>query len=150
MKNIRWVLPTLLLTACATFTPPISETSPPTRTVSDLPDPFQQLQGLWEVRSAQRGATPMNDKIGVRAHIDGNKFWFDGDSGFEILDVDTTVAPYRVDFWDKGTAVQGVYRIAGDTLVVCSAPPGVSRPSGLDSRANSRYIIFEAQRVREK
>ena len=86
----------------------------------------------------------------MRAHIEGNRFWFDGDPGFEILDVDTTVEPYRVDFWDKGTAVQGVFRIAGDTLVVCSAPPGVSRPSGLDSRANSRYITFEAQRVREK
>jgi len=92
----------------------------------------------------------MNDKIGVRAHIEGNRFWFDGDSGFEILDVDTTVEPYRVDFWEKGTAVQGVFRIASDTLVVCSAPPGVSRPTGLDSRAHSRYITFEAQRVREK
>jgi uncharacterized protein (TIGR03067 family) len=150
MKNVPWILATLLLTACATVTPPISVTSPATRALSDLPNQYQQLQGVWEVRSAQRGSTPMNDKIGVRAHIEGNRFWFDGDSGFEILDIDTTVEPYRVDFWEKGTAVQGVFRIASDTLVVCSAPPGVARPAGLDSRAHSRYITFEAQRVREK
>ena len=150
MKNIVWILATLLLTACAAVTPPISEASPSARTVSDLPDAYQQFQGVWEVRSAQRGAAPMDDKIGVRAHLEGNPFRFDGDSGFEIIDIDTSVEPHRIDFWEKGTAVQGVFRIAGETLVVCSAPPGVSRPTGLDSRANSRYITFEAQRVREK
>ena len=35
MKNIRWILTTLLLTACATVTPPISVTSPPTQVAAN-------------------------------------------------------------------------------------------------------------------
>ena len=147
MKAFPCLLATLALTACAAVTPPIATTPPAVRSANELPEAFQALQGVWVVKSAQRGSRPMPEKTGVNAHIEGNRFWFDGDSGHEVLDLDTSVAPFRMDFWGGGTAVQGVYRIDGNTLFVCSAPPGVSRPTGFDPRADSRYILMVAERA---
>ena len=150
MKALLCLLAALSLAACAAVTPPIATASPAVRAANELPEPFQALQGAWVVKSAHLGSTPMRDKIGVKAHIDGNRFWFDGDSGHEVLDLDASAAPFRIDFWERGTAVQGIYRIEGNTLSVCSAPPGVSRPDGFDSSTDSRYILFVAERVTGK
>jgi uncharacterized protein (TIGR03067 family) len=148
MKAIACLLATFALTACAAVTtPPIATAAPAVRAASELPGPFKELQGVWVVKSAQRGSRPMPDKTGVKAHIEGNRFWFEGDPGHEVLDLDTSAAPFRMDFWDGGTAVQGVYRIEGNTLFVCSAPPDVARPAGFDPRADSRYILMVAERA---
>lgn len=150
MKALLCLLATLTLAACAAVTPPIGTGTPAVRATTELPEAFRALQGVWVVKTAQRGSSPMREKIGVKAHVDGNRFWFDGDSGHEVLDLDASTAPNRIDFWGGGTAVQGVYRVEGDTLSVCSSPPGVSRPAGFDPRADSRYILFVAERVSEK
>jgi uncharacterized protein (TIGR03067 family) len=135
------------LTACAAATPPIATTAPAVRTANELPEAFQALQGVWVVKSAQRGSRPMPEKTGVKAHIAGNRFWFDGDSGHEVLDLDTSVAPFRMDFWGGGTAVQGRVPHRRQHLVCLLGAPGVSRPTGFDRAADSRYILMVAERA---
>jgi uncharacterized protein (TIGR03067 family) len=88
----------------------------------------------------------MPDKVGAIMHFEGNRFWFEGNRGFEIIDIDTATEPFRIDFWAGGSTVQGTFQIVGQTLVVCSAPPGVSRPNSLDPTVNPRYILSEAVR----
>jgi hypothetical protein len=88
----------------------------------------------------------MPEKIGVIMHIEGNRFWFAGDRGFELIDIDTSVTPYKIDFWEHGTAVQGVFKTDGAVFSVCSAPPGVARPASFDCSAHRRYILWEAVR----
>jgi hypothetical protein len=89
----------------------------------------------------------MADKTGTLMHFDGNRFWFEGDRGFEIFEIDATTEPFRIDYWEAGTAVEGIYKIVDSTLFECSAPPGVARPITFDPRADRRYICIEAQRT---
>lgn len=82
----------------------------------------------------------MSDKIGVEMHIEGNRFWFERDKGFELIELDDSVEPHRIDFWEGGTAVTGIYRVEGETIALCTAPPGFSRPTDFEPAFLSREI----------
>jgi len=143
------ILVPVLLVACSSGSLPISPGSPPARQLAELPEPYKALQGVWVVTRARLGSISTPERIGSEMHFEGNRFWFGGDSGFEIVDIDSTAKPSRIDFWESGSAVQGIYRIAGSTLTLCSSPPGSSRPKDLDRCDHPRYILVDAQRKPE-
>lgn len=135
-----------LLVGCAAGTPAIAPAAPVAREVTSLPAPYASLQGTWKVTRAQLGRFDAPERIGAVMHFDGNRFRFEGDQGFEVIDIDTSGEPYKIDFWEGGTAVQGVFKIVGNTLTICSAPPNIARPASLDPTAHHRYILTEAVR----
>jgi uncharacterized protein (TIGR03067 family) len=146
MQRLLSALLALLLAGCSPATPAVTREAPPVRAAAELPDAYAPLQGVWTVAHAQRGAVPMTDKTGMRMHFAGNRFWFDGDTGFEVIAIDAAVVPHRIDFWSGGSAVQGIFRIAGGVLSVCTAPPGDPRPTGFDPSRHPRWILSESRR----
>lgn len=135
-----------LLGGCAATTPTIAPGAPVAKEVSSLPASYASLQGTWKVTRARLGRIDTPERIGAVIHIDGNRFRFEGDQGFETIDIDTSAEPYKIDFWERGSAVQGVFKIVGNSLIVCSAPPNTARPTGFDPAAHHRYILVEAVR----
>ena len=139
----------VFLVGCASHTAPISQAAPAVRKLSELPDGYRLLQGTWSVTRAELGGQPVPERLGAVMHHEGNRFWFEGESGFEVVDIDAESNPHRIDFWEGGTAVQGVYRLDGDELTTCSAPPGVPRPSSVDRCSRPQYILATARRTTE-
>ena len=145
MKKVMVGLAILVLVGCMAASPTISSRAPSVQELSSLPEQYRELQGTWTVYRARVGRLAMPDKTGVKMHFEDNRFWFEGDSGFEVFDINAESDPKRIDFWDETSAVQGIYLIKGDTLIVCSSPPGSSRPSDFDPPAFSKQILTEAK-----
>src|SRR5262245_28358680 len=108
MRRAPAILFLLLISGCVSVSRPISPRAPVVQPQSGLPASYIALQGVWTVTRAQRGGTAMPDKIGTIMHFEGNRFWFEGDRGFEVFEIDATAEPFKIDYWDKGTAVQGI------------------------------------------
>jgi uncharacterized protein (TIGR03067 family) len=146
VRRTPYLLLALVSVGCSSGSSPISSTSPPVRQVSELSESYVALQGVWTVKQARAGTRSMPEKAGLALHFDGNRFWIGEDSGYEVVEVDTSAEPFKIDFWEAGSAVQGVYRVADTTLSICSASPGISRPKDLDRCDHPQYILTDAQR----
>ena len=125
----------LLFTGCAT-TPRV-----PTNT-GPLVGDEQRLQGSWVVvhNELMRSPTP---ELHGRVHIyKGRRFHLDTDGGSEEFRIDEQSSPKRIDFDDgRLPLIQGIYKLDGDRLTVCTGAPGKRRPTDFATSLGSRSIL---------
>ena len=51
-----------------------------------------------------------------------------------------------IDFISGASVIQGIYKLEGDVLTFCTAPPGVARPTRFESALDSRIILTIVKR----
>jgi uncharacterized protein (TIGR03067 family) len=95
----------------------------------DVRGDYAKLQGRWIVFRCERDSAIMPERNGRVFIYEGTTVHLDTDKGREnyVLHEDTT--PKSVDFVDgQNPPVLGIYKLEGDTLVTCTADPGLKRP----------------------
>jgi uncharacterized protein (TIGR03067 family) len=133
----------VLLSACATNrTPSVSATTGP------LVGDEQRLQGSWKVihNEIMRRQTP---ELFGRVHIySGRRFRLDTDKGSEDFRIDAQSEPKRIDFDDgHHPPIQGIYKIDGDQLTLCTGAPGAPRPTNFTTSQWNKSILTVLVRV---
>ena len=125
----------VLLTGCAT-TPRV-----PNRT-GPLTCDEKRLQGSWVVVHNELMRIPTPELHG-RVHIyEGRRFHLDTDRGSEEFRIDEQSSPKRIDFDDSRLPlIQGIYKLVGDRLAVCTGAPGQPRPTDFATSFGSRTIL---------
>ncbi len=124
-----------LLTACATTSSVPGKTGP-------LTGDEKLLQGSWIVTHNEIMRAPTPELVG-RVHIyEGRRFRLDTDIGSEEFRVDEQSNPKRIDFDDgRLPVIQGIYKLDGDHLIICTAAAGRARPTAFATSLGSRSIL---------
>jgi uncharacterized protein (TIGR03067 family) len=126
-----------LLTACANvrIAPVAARTGP-------LVGDEQRLQGSWIVTHNELMHTDTPWLLG-RVHIYfGRRFRLDTDTGSEEFRIDEQRDPKRIDFDDgRRPLIQGIYKLEGDRLTVCTGAPGTPRPSAFTTSYWNKSIL---------
>ena len=108
---------------------------------------YKKLQGDWTVTYCERDGTALPDRNGAVFHFQHNRHWISGDRGYEWYAVDDKATPKMIDFYDhKGPTIRGIYRIEGGQLVLCTADPGLPRPTDFSTAPRSGRILTKTQR----
>jgi uncharacterized protein (TIGR03067 family) len=132
-------LPLLALTAflagCAS-TPSVPVSTGP------LTGDEKRLQGSWVVVHNELKRTILPEMHG-RIHIyEGRRFRLDTDKGSEAFRIDEHRSPKQIDFDDgRLPLIQGIYKLNGDRLTVCTGAPGASRPTDFATSFGSGTVL---------
>ena len=114
---------------------------------------LDSLSGEWNIQQAVESgrATPPGK---VRLVIRGHHFArVTAEHTFERwIEVDDTVLPHTIDLHitnepQQGQLFKGIYQLDGDTLTICHALPGESRPSEFSSTVENRHVLSISTRV---
>jgi uncharacterized protein (TIGR03067 family) len=115
-----------------------------------------KLQGQWVVVSLEhRGhvAEPA-DFEGQSSVYEKNRWtWKVGDKVMRrgIITLDSTRSPKAINTWDsdgphEDETVPGIYQLDGDTLKLCFAMPGETRPTEFTTKAGTGAILVVYKR----
>jgi uncharacterized protein (TIGR03067 family) len=135
-----------LLCGCATIrTPPIIA-----RTGSLTRDELR-LQGSWKCIHNELMHVQTPQMLG-RVHIYfGRRFRIDTDKGSEEFRIDENSEPKRIDFDDgRSPLIQGIYKLDGDRLTICTGAPGHPRPTTFSTSLRNKSILTVVVRVPTK
>jgi uncharacterized protein (TIGR03067 family) len=140
MKTLKgqWLLFAFaaLASGCATPTSRVPARSGP------LTGDEQRLQGAWVVVHNEIMGAPTPQLHGRVHFYEGRRFHLDTDSGSEEFRVDEQSNPKRIDFDDgRLPLIQGIYKLEGDRLTVCTNSPGRPRPEAFATAPGSRIIL---------
>jgi uncharacterized protein (TIGR03067 family) len=168
MSGIKWLKPGAILLAltvpgvgvgAATHARTAAEPTKP-----DAPDTVRReqkkLQGTWDMMAEEdHGRKFSGEAIRARFRlvIDGNRWTLkdrraDADKVWTAR-LDPAADPKRLDCTfrfgeNKGKSSLGIYRLTGDTLKLCLADPGESRPTKFEGTGQHTLIMF--QRAKSK
>jgi len=106
----------------------------------------QRLQGTWQAESLVRdGETvPKADLAGARVRVEGNRFFIEGDADASegTFDLVEGGLPKAMNVTTAGgDLARAIYEVTDDTLKVCYAADGGSRPSEFKSEAYSGRVL---------
>ncbi|MCU0786172.1 MAG: DUF1080 domain-containing protein [Verrucomicrobia bacterium] len=104
------------------------------------------MQGTWRAESLVRDgqAIPKSDLSGMRVRVEGNRFFIEGDAEasegtFELVE---GTSPKAMNVTTTGgDLARAIYEVAEDTLKVCYAADGGSRPSEFKSGEYSGRVL---------
>jgi uncharacterized protein (TIGR03067 family) len=106
-----------------------------------------RLVGRWRVVHAEVSGTILPDEV-----IAPLRFEFD-DSTVSHNYLTGRTVPYQVGpepGWISFTSQlveDGIYRLEGDLLMICSGPAGSDRPGGFRTTRENRYMLWALKRV---
>lgn len=115
---------------------------------------LKALHGAWRLTTVEADGQPveLNEGQHSRVVIRGDRLTTDDGEAFSVT-VDAAARPPLIDLTrltgeDKGAVLEGVYRLAGDTLTVCVfGGDGVrSRPTEIGTRPGSGRVRFVLRR----
>ena len=113
----------------------------------ELVGDYSQLQGRWLVlrNEIKKQATPgMHGRLFI---FQERTFRIDTDKGSEGYSVDEKTNPKSIDFDDgRSPIIRGIYKIDGDSLVICTGAPGAKRPKEFKTSIWSGTILTELTR----
>jgi uncharacterized protein (TIGR03067 family) len=108
---------------------------------------YKKLQGNWTVSYCERDGLALPDRNGSVFHFQHNRHWIGGDRGDEWYALDDKAVPKSIDFYDrKHPTIRGIYRIEGGQLVLCTADPGLPRPTEFSTSPGSGRILTKVRR----
>jgi uncharacterized protein (TIGR03067 family) len=118
-------------------------------------DDLKAMEGTWKVQSAEAGGQPIDsDELkALVVTIIGDHYTAtlkDGmDSG--TLKLDETQNPRTMDAtktegFEAGKVVKAIYKLSGDTMVVCYAPDSAARPTELATKEGLPWLLVTYRR----
>ena len=113
----------------------------------ELAGDYSQLQGRWLVlrNEIKKQATPdMHGRVFV---FHEKTFRIDTDKGSEGFSLDEKTNPKSIDFDDgRSPVIRGIYKIEGDSLVICTGAAGAKRPKEFKTSLWSGTVLTELKR----
>ncbi len=114
----------------------------------------EKMQGKWQAESLVRDgeAVPKSDVAGLRLRIEGNRYFLEGDTDpsegtFELTE---DVSPKAMNVTTAGgDEARAIYDVTGDTLKVCYAADGGSRPSEFKSESYSGRVLAVYRKAKQ-
>jgi uncharacterized protein (TIGR03067 family) len=119
-------------------------------TEPELRGDYAKLQGRWVVFRCERDGATMPERNGRAFIYEGKTVHLDTDKGREnyVLHEDTN--PKRIDFVDgHNPPILGIYKLEDDTLVTCSADPGLERPTSFSTSPGDGRILTHTRREKQ-
>lgn len=122
---------------------------------SSAADDLRQMQGVWEVASAEaNGQTIPGDALaGIKVTVRDNTY--ETDRGDEVdrgtLKLDPARQPKQMDVLpgngsDAGRSILAIYEVGAETMRVCYATQGGSRPAAFKTEPDSGHILVNYKR----
>jgi uncharacterized protein (TIGR03067 family) len=117
----------------------------------------KKLQGAWIATQARRDRQAADDVVGHRLVFEGERFQILSGRG-ELLHagtvrLDETARPAAIDFEltegaAKGKTWKGIFKLEGETLIICDIAPdtGKPRPAEFEAKSGSGYVLITFKR----
>lgn len=134
----------LLVVSAPSCVPRAADTH--TAAATDLSGDYDALRGAWTVTHNEMLKMTLHEMHGREFIFEGDRFRLDGDTGTEQFVLDGSNSPKRIDFISGASVIRGIYKLEGDVLTLCTAPPGVARPTSFESALDSRVILTILER----
>jgi uncharacterized protein (TIGR03067 family) len=143
----------LFLILCASFLPAVN---PPQEDA--VKKELDQLQGDWALASYVIDGTKLSDDEAQSLFrtVKGDQYTvllFDKVIFKGTFKIDPSKKPKTIDSYADGMSdkpILGIYEVEGDTLKICSAPPGKDRPKEFTSKKDSGHSLMIWEREKKK
>jgi len=122
-------------------------------------DDLKKFEGTWVFTSWEHAgeALPAEARDTARWTMKGEKYTFEfgGMTEEGTIKLDPSKKPATMDLaitegQDKGKDQVGIYKIEGDTITVCLAPPGAKdRPTEFKSTEDNGFILVAIKRSKK-
>jgi len=155
------------LVAVLLFLVPTADTKDKEKELSaEAKKEVKKIEGKWKAVKAMVDGKEEAPEGGEELIVEfvGNKMIVNqgpaerGKVELEIAALDPTTTPKCIDFkslserpgLQKGTVIEGIYKLDGDTLVIALNPLGGSdRPDKFESPKDSKFIVITFERVKK-
>ena len=122
---------------------------------ADQPADIAALEGTWVVQNAELSGQKFPQEVAstmsitmkeghyitrVGNTLDKGTYEVDADDNPATIDIVGTEGP------NKGKTLQGIYRLAGNSLLVCYDLTGKGRPEEFKSLAGTQYFLVNYKR----
>jgi len=146
--------------ACLSF--PLAASAAPERSTGLDIEASENLRGVWCIVSMEQSGVgaPFVELQQIQIVIDGNsmsiEFSEPGNAASTVVDemkivLDTSTYPKRIDFVSRGigakSTFKGIYKITGDTLVLCGDDEADRRPETFSLEGISSRSLMVLKRV---
>jgi len=117
------------------------------------------IQGTWQGVSAEKqGQKAPEERVkAIQMIISADRFIFKRDDQTHVARyrIDPTRNPKQIDVIPadgsgKGKTSVGIYKLEGDTLTLCTSPPGEPRPTEFASGPKSRESLIVLRREKPR
>lgn len=111
---------------------------------------LESILGTWRITTGRYNGEEVADLTGGEMIFDEQQvsFAFTGQKGKFNYKLDSTQNPHWIDLQNEtGDTIMGIYRLDGETLVICHHDVDSVRPTEFRSEAGDRLSLVTLQRV---
>lgn len=120
---------------------------------------LKELQGTWTATKAERDGKAVEEVVGHRLSLTGNRFQIHSKEGKTLFSgtvrLDPSAQPAAIDFDHtgaalKGKAWKGIYALDGDALTTCDNAANLDRgrPVAFEAKRGSGFVLITFRRAK--